>query len=298
MRKKLLFLNFGLLLFLTIPCIGQQEVIKLRTLETYDRVFKGTIDNKYPVTIYLKFFRNADNFKYVYSVKGWYYYNEYRKKINITGLYLPGKLHLYHFKNPDLDNFILNIGEDNGLTYRDIDSCCNLKGYNEKLVLLSDYDRVQGKWVNGEKELSIQVDSHDLVIVQKKEFLEFGDGLQFDLSTLGDWFWNFKMVTSKNNSRRVILSYKYLLAGKRNGMCGVGFDEGFISLHFSESYDLVSVTDCHIWSCLENIDLEEEQEIKPGVIRYKTFRHDSQKHVSFDINYNIAKINYVLDSGE
>ena len=70
-----------------------------------DKLIHGSI-GEYPITLYLKFHEYSYHLG-AYSVKGWYYYDRVKTKINLVGLYLYGDLVLYNFKDTSKANNLL-----------------------------------------------------------------------------------------------------------------------------------------------------------------------------------------------
>ncbi|PJJ10296.1 hypothetical protein CLU83_3698 [Flavobacterium sp. 1] len=75
MKKNILLFFF----LTTLTCFSQQKNISIESFRTNDRIFYGSIDDKYDITIYLKVENFSEDHLYVFSVKGWYYYNKVKK---------------------------------------------------------------------------------------------------------------------------------------------------------------------------------------------------------------------------
>lgn len=89
--KKILSLLFSLsLTFLLCQKIELKKVIDC------SQIFKGKIAGN-PVTMQLSYDGIIDCHQYQHFVKGWYYYDKYKKKIPLTGVYDLANLHLYNF---------------------------------------------------------------------------------------------------------------------------------------------------------------------------------------------------------
>ena len=73
-------------LFIYVPSQDKKEYVYLTRQTDSARTFKWAIAGK-PVTFFLQYEVNSDCSMYFYSVKGWYYYDNYRIKIPLLGYY-------------------------------------------------------------------------------------------------------------------------------------------------------------------------------------------------------------------
>lgn len=91
--KKLFTLLFSLSILFFL-C----QKVELKKVTDSSQVFKGEIAGL-PVTIQLNYAGIVDCNQYQHFVEGWYYYDQYQKKILLTGVYDEGDLFLYNFGN-------------------------------------------------------------------------------------------------------------------------------------------------------------------------------------------------------
>ena len=89
--KKILSLLFSLSLTFFF-C----QKVELKKVTDSSQIFKGEIAGN-PITIQLDFDGIVDCHQYQHFVKGWYYYDKYKKKIPLTGIYNLGDLYLFNF---------------------------------------------------------------------------------------------------------------------------------------------------------------------------------------------------------
>ena len=190
-----LILTFVLSVAFSVGMAQQKEQWPKVTFEWYteaDNYFKGFIDNRYPITMYINFtpksvvidkyegyYPNMQQFENVYS--GWYYYNSRKDTIPLIGIMLSGsdKLILYV---PDRDTLI---------NYRNIELSVNINRDSCKI------------WGPDRKELQIA------------ETFEFSKG--------GVGQWTYKNKVKKVEGINIDNLIKYDFAGLH-----VRYENGFI----------------------------------------------------------------------
>ena len=87
--KKLFFL---ISICITCNLIAQEtKELSLMEVTNYDKVYHKIIDNKHPITIYLRYSEphipSYDLYSRYCVVKGWYQYDKYQHKIPLIGIY-------------------------------------------------------------------------------------------------------------------------------------------------------------------------------------------------------------------
>ncbi len=156
-------------LILLMALIGVQAQTSnacIETIRTNSRLFHGQIDHKYDITIYLQYANPSTEHSGFYSVSGWYYYDKFKQKIPLAGIY-DGSLTLYATKNKSLKEKILNLQGDGDTFWDQMQSLGELTGYDEKLIISS-----KGSWSNGTKTLDMNIDDNDLAIVTATDYLK------------------------------------------------------------------------------------------------------------------------------
>lgn len=243
---------------------AQQEFPKLLTIITEDRIFEGTINNKYPITMYLKIVDYSQHSGYVYSVKGWYYYNNIRKKIPIVGIF-DNNLILYSFNSKKLEEDVLNIMNKDSYYLKDRKLFLNITNYEEKFII----DASNSSWSNKRKSLSFKLDQTDLAIRKTSEYLLLKRDLTFTIPNFeyGYQLRNFKIIAKTSN--KIILRYDHLSSLFYNGMCGAGFEHGFLYFQFDSNYNLTRFDNVLINSCMHHISLVDKIKITKSKTKYR-----------------------------
>lgn len=225
----------------------------IKKIVTQEKVFTGQINNKYDITMYLRFHTHSGEHQYIYSVKGYYYYDRVGTPIPIVGVY-DGDLTLYVIDDAKQRDAILEF-DSGGMNFWDqMTKLKNLDKYREKFVIQEG----EMKWKSGEKELGLTIYQGDWSVLNEKEYLEVRDGASeyhINLGEIGLYEKNFTLVTSKavNNEMRVLLKFDFNSMPNYNGMCGAGSEVGFIILSFNNQDELLKIDRVLIESCIRGI---------------------------------------------
>lgn len=292
--KQLIFL---VLLLSAVELKAQKEPLFIEDFSITDQVITGSIDNKYPITMYLKFEEYSPENWLSYSVSGWYYYNNVKKKIPLVGVY-SGRLVLYSFADPVRADSVKQMLSSVPNPWEATDDLMNRSGFTEKFDFdYSDYT-YKGTWENSQKQLGVSFNTSRIDLDQKQEFLvipiEKNGQKRIDLSQFGPMSYGYSIVGSKYDAggSKVLLKYEISSTANPNGMCGAGMEIGFVLLLFDHKGALLDYREEQVESCLGNF-WSESTEV-PGTngrkMIYKvTDSEDKVRTVTIDgVNFSIV----------
>ena len=237
-----IFLIFCQLLF------ANPEIITVRTDE---KVLKGYVNEKYPFTMYLRYFDHSCCHLSTYSVYGWYQYDEYKKKIPLVGFNFGQELYLYNFKDKEKDSLVLYFDAD-GNFWDQIDYLKNLQGYNEKIVFKEEEGMNVAHWSNTTSTLPLDFYPNNYSVYETKEFLILDENKSFDLDNLPVWMRGFELISNTPDKQRFLLSFNYGSRMYVMGMCGAGIEAGYLVLTFDESLHFSDYEIYYTESCMDN----------------------------------------------
>lgn len=237
---------------------AQKGGIYIEDLSITDQVITGMIDQKYPITMYLKLEEYSPENWLSYSVSGWYYYNNVKKKIPLVGVY-SGHLVLYSFADPVRADSVRQMTYSVENPWEATDGFMNRTGFKEKMDI--DYSNYvyKGTWDNGQKQLSVEFNTSRIDLDRKFEFLviptEKGESKRIDLSQFASVGYGHSIFASKydSNGSKVVLKYEAASTSNPNGMCGAGMETGFVLLIFDAKGTLLDFREEQVESCLGNL---------------------------------------------
>jgi len=239
--------------------------VSIRKMEYTDRVFHGTIDNKYAITIYLSYANDAPDHRFSHSVKGWYWYDNIKEKIPLVGVW-DGDLTLYQFQTSrerdSVARFISKSG-DYPAYWKILNEIKSKTNFLEKFVILRTEGAKKNSWTNSKKTLSLEIDENELMVKRTEEILEVEnneDVYTADLAqfTQYDRNFTFEEFRVEEGQLRILMSFDYGSRGHVQARCGAGSEKGFILLAYDDDMKLQSVKRELIESCNEMMYVEEE----------------------------------------
>ncbi len=260
MRKGITFL------FLSIVFTCLAVDVSIKNTHFTDHSFNGTIDNKYPITICLKYANDAPDHRFIHSVKAWYRYDNIKQKIPLVGIW-DGDLTLYQFENTTARDSIVNFipkVESNFRYWEILDELKSKTNLTEKFVILRREGLENNNWINAKTELSVQLDEQDLQINRHIETLE----IQYvdvvytsDISQFTQYDRSFALEEFKveNEEIRALLSFEYGSRGYVQTMCGGDSEMGFVLRTYNRDIDLLSIKRALIESCNYDIYVIKEE---------------------------------------
>lgn len=292
MWKKIFFL-----LLITFNAFSQEYKINLEQFRTKSKIFHGSIDGKYDITIYLKLSSFSDDHQGVYSVKGWYYYNQYKKNIPIVGIYdFSDGLTLYSLKNKTLEDQIVTFNVPGKNVWTKIDYIKSITDFEEKLTIYNE--AADTKWFSKTKELKLKVfDLQDNPIVKDFAFLKLDNKTTIDLAGFSIAYDHLEIVNSTKTKLETKVLLKYKIGGNPNiqGMCGAATDSGYIILSFDAQNNLNYKDELILNDCRGSIYSEKLASAEKSKLRFKTTSSSGDKNIVKQIIVDTKSISFIKE---
>ena len=276
--KKHQMKNILLLLitFVGLKISAQVESIRIEKITTNEKIIHGYIDDKYPITIFLKTYEPSGFHGGIFKIKGWYYYDNIKTKIPLVGVNGENII-LYNLKNnSDFLKEKLNHWDD-------LEKLENISNYSEKIIL----SQKKSKWFSNKKELDITINTNDLSIQKKIEYLQLTKEKSFDLNQLNAR--NFSILISTKN--RVLLEYEYQSRLNAIGMCGAGTEKGYFLIEYDNNFNIINFIQYNTESCLEHIYSEKELSDNKITHKVSNLTNDTFFRITIDLEKVIIKKN-------
>lgn len=264
------FLSFALFIvsFATF-CQSATPFAFLKRSTDSTQIFKATVAGQ-PATFFIRANEILDCKSYEYYVDGYYFYNKYREKIPLTGIYSAGDLYLYHFKSeryahryrwaviPSLVLVSDSIAKASGAV--------EIMGFRvdhysekQKYPLDGHFEKISNKQ-------KAQLFTKNSSIFRNNEFLILPDGKEYlisDLYTVARGNELLSVGIGKDENR-IVLKFNHPSNENFCGMCGADGNEiGYQTLTFDKNWNFQKVDSFYITSCyrsLENIQLSSKNE--------------------------------------
>lgn len=289
MMKKILFL----ILSLSVNCFAQNKNISLEKITTTDKMFTGRIDDKYEITLYLKKYQMAEDHLGVFSVKGWYYYDKYKKNIPLVGVQNPATgLTLFALKDKKIEENVLKLNYP-GNIWDITDSIENISNYSEKFSI-SDSDE-SNVWISNGKTSKLTIhNSSNLFLLEDYYFLKLNND-KINLSNFNLNYENLEIVTSKkiNNETRILFFYSQPGNHNLQGMCGGATDSGYIILSFNDKNELLLLDELEIENCRMFQYSEELESNSKTVMKYKITTSSGEKEIVKNVTIDKESITFI-----
>lgn len=291
MKKNILLL----FLLTTLTCFSQQKTISIESFRTNDRIFYGSIDDKYDITIYLKVENFSEDHLYVYSVKGWYYYNKVKKNIPLVGVFNPMTgLTLFNTNDKTFEKKILDF-DFSGVVWDKLGEIEASKNYNEK-IFISNNPKENNTWSNNAKNLKITInnESEGIYVFEDFKFLKIGSSI-INLSYYHLNYTDLEIISKKIAASETRLLLKYEEFGNPNiqGMCGGAQDFGYIILAFNNKNELTELNEIEIENCRAFVYSENLQENNKKILKYKITDSSNDKENNKTITIDTESIRLI-----
>ncbi len=263
------------IIFAFAPAKSQQSEVV--SITTKDRVFEGTIDGAYPITLYLKVVKRSENNGFIQSVSGWYSYAKVGTPIPLAGLIGSG-LHLVSSNDPQvleqITHFKYESDEGDIQLDRQIHEVAEkmalVKKVTERFVLDYEDDQVRGTWQGNNKTLNLELFANEYQVSKTRHFLSLANGDFFDLSFLGLPNWAFiNIEASGSNGKHIILDYSFQANLNYMGRCGAAENKGKVGLVFNDNYELMKSSFIIFEDCYRGIYTLKEDKISEAVTKYE-----------------------------
>lgn len=287
--KKIVFL----FLFLSLNCFAQNKNISLENITTSDKMFSGRIDDKYDITLYLKMHQMSEDHLAVFSVKGWYYYDKYKKNIPLVGLYNPASgLTLYSLKDKKNEEKILKLDYP-GNVWDITDSIENITNYSEKFTI-SDTEE-NNVWTSNNKTSKLSIyNLKNIYLLDNYYFLNLNKE-KINLSDFNMNYDSLEIISSKkiNNETRILFSYTQQGNTNIQGMCGAAIDSGYVILSFNDKNELLQFDELETDNCRMFKYSEVIESNNKSLIKYKITDGIGDKEVIKNVTVDKESITFI-----
>ena len=300
-------LKFTLLFSLfSIGVKGNAQIIgaQVSPIRIDQKIITASINNKHQATFVLKQFEVSDIHSSVYSVKGYYYFDNEKYQIPLSGIYSGDYvLTLYSFADDNKDDTLTNLDYKYEDFWKSIDYFKNMNLYKEKFIFEELADSLIGYryFSDGTKQPVIWND-YEVNITQNYEILNITQRakpeIHIDLLNLGYIYKNYKVLSFKQTEDKIklLLEFKYPSRHYLMGVCGSGQEYGLVYLELDENGLIVKNQDFVLESCLREIgsdNLSNRQNFKYRIVDHYTDR-DYQRLLTINkstLEYKITNEN-------
>ena len=284
------------LLFTAASLNAQDKKVYINEFRITDQIIHGSIDEKYPITMYLKldeYFEDGMS----QTVSGWYYYDNVKKKIPLIGV-CSDRFSLYQFADQKRADSIRNFTSSASRVWEAVEDLSSRSGYLEKFEFAYGDYSYSGVWKNDKKELKVSFNTSDINLTGRNEFLVLQFSSQnkkhIDLKQFGPFYYGYSVFASKFDGTGCKVMLKYELSSRLNpnGMCGAGMEIGFVLLTFDAKGTLLDYREEQVESCLGNIWSEVTETPNTNGMKntYKvTYSDEKEKTVTVDgVNFTLT----------
>ena len=280
MKKFFIFLF--ILNFILILC----QKVELKKVTDSSQIFKGEIAGN-PITLHLNFDGIVDCHQYQHFVDGWYYYDKYKKKIPLTGVYNLGDLYLFNFGNQQKKAVKIFKEKMTRDLIEKSDSIAKTLKAREILAFSGQQadKNVLGSFFMGNKNLQAKLFTKDTRIYRYNNYLTVPNNKKINTYDFINKLGGNELISyaSGKSGNRVLLYFEELSNFNFCGMCGASDGEkGYRVLYFTNDWNFKSHEDFLTESCLENI------------YDTKTMRSKDPKILKFNIQKNTTSPAYTL----
>lgn len=244
--------------------------------------FKGSVAGK-NITLHLEHYQNSGWHDKVFSVKGWYHYDQYQQKIPLIGYY-NGDLLLYNFgedqKKIEQTKFV-------GDLFCWTEPCPAFSDYKEFLEINQGDGKTQkGKLKIKDKEFTIHLNTDILDVTKRNEWLHLPNGKVYNLIDILDGYGGNELVSTfeDKTENRIMLSFERDSNFNKQGMCGASPPEtGYRLLTFDKNWKIKKFEVYSTDSCLADIELMKEMTTKYNYIK--------AYYLSYNDSLNLLTVN-------
>ncbi len=295
-KQTILFFAFIAVFFTTqITATAQNQnlpvTVKVETVTTKEKTWKGTVDGKLPITLFLKYYKTAAADNQTHSVKGWYSYDNTKKEIPLVGICNRTSCVLYAFKESDKakQDSVLALAFDRQKEGDQLVKFKKMTGYVEKFELTQQPNNGKNKGIvrSGTDKKDVVLDATTCAVLESSSYVVFQNGaetkrveapkLQVEGSELVKYLY-------KDNEIRLLFKFNYPSSNKANGRCGAtGQEIGYQLVLVDKKYALVSKKEIPITSCLSSVSSEPLPSKDKEILLYTLNRNEAETTLTVDL---------------
>ncbi|NIF05609.1 hypothetical protein F3J23_09150 [Chryseobacterium sp. Tr-659] len=274
--------NFTLFFFLSLTFFLCQK-IELKKVTDSSQTFTGEIGGS-PITMQLHYTGLVDCDQYQHYVDGWYYYDKYKKKIPLTGIY-------NYYGNLSLYNFGPRQKQSSKLLKEQITSLQKVEKTDEIAQKLSPQEYIIFEEVNSSKNpvsghfyidkkvQQVKLYTGNVMIYRLNNYLFLPNNKKINTYDFINKAGGNELISyaSGENGNRVLLYFEQTSNFNACGQCGASDGEkGYRVLYFTKDWNYKNYEQFLTESCWENIyDVTKTKSKDRKTIQYKIGKSDT-----------------------
>lgn len=258
-----------------ILCFSQK--VELKAVTDSSQIFKGEIAGV-PVTFELSYTGIVDCDQYQHYVDGWYYYDKYRKKIPLTGIYdFYGNLSLYHFGSRQKVNAkILKEQITSRQKIGQTDEIAQKLAPKESIIFEPPSPKentISGHFYQNKKIHPAKLLTSNHMIYRYNNYLILPDHKKINTYDFINRAGGNQLMSysSGENGNRILLYFEQVSNFNFCGMCGASDGEkGYRVLYFTKDWNYKNYEEYLTESCREGIIETQKLKTKdPNILQFK-----------------------------
>ncbi|MCF6131391.1 hypothetical protein [Flavobacterium wongokense] len=289
--------SIAFLLLISITMYSQQCKINIERYQVKDKLLYGMIDDRYAITMYLKYAASSGDHVSVYSVKGWYQYDNVKTHIPIVGIYdFSNGLTLYSLKDKSLEKKIADFDIPGDFVWGKIEYMRELQDFDEKFTISNEESN--NKWTNKKRELKLKMSNiQDLSFENSYGFLKLDNKTYINLDDYSINYSHLEVINCIKTKTETKILLKYEEGGNPNvqGMCGAAEDFGYIILSFDSTNSLNYKEEEEVEFCRGNIYSEEIESNDKNVLKFKITDSSGEKEVNRNLTVDTKSIAFIKE---
>ncbi len=288
---------FTLLFSLSLTFFFCQKIEFKKTIDS-SQTFTGEIAGL-PITMQLNYTGVVDCDQYQHYVDGWYYYDKYKKKIPLTGIY-------DYYSDLSLYNFGTKHKQNSRILKEQITSLQKVEKTNEIAQKLSPQESIilekismksnpiPGIFSLGKKTQPMQLFTGNVMIYRLNNYLFLPNNKKINTYDFINKAGGNELVSysSGENGNRVLLYFEQISNFNACGQCGASDGEkGYRVLYFTKDWNYKNYEEFLTESCWENIyDTKKIKSKDKETIQYKVSKSYSSPAYTFLVDIKNASI--------
>ncbi|RXM39935.1 hypothetical protein BOQ62_08760 [Chryseobacterium sp. CH21] len=273
---------FSVFFFFSLTFFLCQKV-ELKKITDSSQTFTGEIGG-IPITIELNYTGIVDCNQYQHYVDGWYYYDKYKKKISLTGIYdYYGNLSLYNFGSKQKQNSKFLKEQITSLQkVEKTDEIAQKLQPKESIIfenISANNNPIPGHFYLGKKVQPAKLFTGNAMIYRLNNYLYLPNNKKINTYDFINKAGGNELISyaSGENKNRVLLYFEQTSNFNACGRCGASEGEkGYRVLYFTKDWNYKNYEEFLIESCLENIyDATKTKSKDKQTIKYKIGKSDN-----------------------
>lgn len=288
---------FTVFFFFSLTFVFCQKV-ELKKVTDSSQIFTGEIGG-IPITIQLDYTGMVDCDRYQHYVDGWYYYDKYKKKIPLTGIYdYYGDLSLYNFGTKQKQNSRILKEQITSLQKVEKTNETTQKLAPQESIILEKISMknnpILGHFYQGKKNLPVQLFTGNAMIYRLNNYLFLPNNKKINTFDFINKAGGNELVSysSGESGNRVLLYFEQISNFNACGQCGASDGEkGYRVLYFTKDWNYKNYEEFLTESCWENIyDTKKTKSKDKETIQYKVSKSYSSPAYTFTVDLKNASI--------